>query len=64
MKWGSMATDSAFAGAIATTIVTVILFLIFTALGPIGAIVQAIFGLLNAIASADLQRPAAGDAVE
>ena len=51
MKWGSMSTDSAFAGAIAATIVTVILFLIFTALGPIGAIVGAIFGLINAMAS-------------
>ena len=51
MKWGSMGTDSAFAGAIATTIVTVLLFLIFTALGPIGAIVGAIIGLINAIAS-------------
>jgi uncharacterized repeat protein (TIGR01451 family) len=51
MKWGSMATDSAFAGAMASMIVTVILFIIFTALGPIGAIVQAIFGVLNAIAS-------------
>ena len=51
MKWGSMGTDSAFAGAIAATIVTVLLFVIFTALGPIGAIVGAIIGLINAIAS-------------
>ena len=64
MKWGSMGADSAFAGAIATTIVTVLLFVIFTALGPIGAIVGAIIGLINAIAIADLQRPAAGDAVQ
>jgi Concanavalin A-like lectin/glucanases superfamily/Bacterial TSP3 repeat/Bacterial Ig-like domain len=51
MKWGSMATDSAFAGAIATTIVTVMLFIIFTVLGPVGAIIQGIIGVLNAIAS-------------
>ena len=51
MKWGSMGTDSAFAGAIAATIVTVLLFVIFAALGPIGAIAGAIIGLMNAIAS-------------
>ena len=52
MKWGSMGADNAFATAMADMIVAVLLFIILYFLGPIGSIVQAIFGMLNAIASA------------
>ncbi|MGD8904785.1 MAG: hypothetical protein PVI67_14570, partial [Anaerolineae bacterium] len=67
MKWGSMGADNAFAMAIAGTIVTILLFIITTALGPIGAIVNAFIGMLNALANAicsalppDMQKSNAG----
>jgi hypothetical protein len=48
---GSAAFAGELAYAIASSLVTIILFIIFTALGPIGAIIQAFIGMLNAIAN-------------
>ncbi len=50
LEYGSMAYDNEVANAIAATIVTVLLFVILTALGPIGQLVGAVIGLVNAIA--------------
>jgi hypothetical protein len=51
MAFSSMAWDSTLAGTIAGTLASVILFAIFTALGPIGALAAAILGLINLVMS-------------
>ncbi len=67
MDRGGLAFDNELAFAVASMVVTVVLFVIFTALGPLGVIIQAILGMLNAIANLicsalpeDMQRSKAG----
>lgn len=49
MSIGSMAWNQSFAGALGATIGIIVMFMILTALGPLGALLGAIMGLIDAL---------------
>ena len=49
VKAGSMAFDNALASTIAAMIGAILLFVLFTALGPLGSLIKAIMGLIDAL---------------
>ena len=49
MKAGSMALDNAAASAIAATLAAVLLFVVLTALGPLGTLIKALIGVIDAL---------------
>lgn len=49
MPFGSMAMDSAAAGAIGATLAAVLLFVVLTALGPIGTLIKALIAVIDAL---------------
>ncbi len=46
---GALAWDSAIWGAVASTVVTILIFVILTALGPLGELIWAVIGLIDSL---------------